>query len=275
MSYAAGSDVEIWWTSVGNGEPVLLINGLSSPSATWFRLVRHLRACYRVLTFDNRGVGRTGIPEGPYSVPVMAADAAAVLDAAGEGSAHVLGMSMGGLIAQEFALSYPQRVRSLVLACTHVGIPRAVDPDPAVGEALARAAALPVRERMAALEPFIYAPGTAREDIDEDHSVRESEPTEETGYLNQLIGASTWEREADLHRICAPTLVLHGALDRLVPPRHAHPLVDAIPGARLCVLEGASHEVFTDQEETAAREVMRFFASASELPSVLTGGGPA
>jgi pimeloyl-ACP methyl ester carboxylesterase len=218
--------------------------------------------------FDNRGVGRTGVPEGPYSVAAMAADAAAVLEAADASSAHVLGLSMGGFIAQELTLNEPDRVRSLVLASTHVGIPHAAGADPAVAAILAKAAQLPTRERMVVLEPLLYAEGTSRADIQLDHDVRESRPTDESGYLNQLLGTSTWERLADLKQIDVPTLVLHGALDRLVPPMYARVLVDAIPSARLELLEGAGHEIFTDRENDAARAVIEFFSDVSRSDAV-------
>jgi 3-oxoadipate enol-lactonase len=268
MPYLHRDDADIWWDEVGDGEAILLVNGLSSPSDTWFRLVRHLRTQYRVLTFDNRGVGRSGVPSGPYAVELMAADAAAVLDAAGIQTAHVLGLSMGGLIAQELTLNEPDRVRSLVLASTHVGIPHAGEADPEVATILAQAAKLPTRDRMVSLEPLLYAAGTSRSEIELDHQVRESRPTEESGYLNQLLGASTWERLADLPQIGVPTLVLHGAIDRLVPPAHGRVLAEAIPGARLNLLEGAGHELFTDRENDAAQAVIEFIAAVDRLEPI-------
>jgi pimeloyl-ACP methyl ester carboxylesterase len=268
VPYLSREDADIWWDEEGDGDAILLVNGLSSPSDTWFRLTRHLRPHFRVLTFDNRGVGRTGVPQGPYSVELMAADAAAVLAAADVASAHVLGLSMGGLIAQEMTLNEPDRVRSLILASTHVGIPHAVDADPSVAAILGRAAQLPTRERMVALEPLLYAEETPRAEIELDHEVRESRPTDESGYLNQLLGSSTWERLADLSRLGVPTLVLHGGADRLVPPMYARGLADAIPSARLEILEGAGHEIFTDREDDAARAVIKFLVDVSRSESV-------
>jgi 3-oxoadipate enol-lactonase len=268
VPYLSREDADIWWTEEGDGDAILLINGLSSPLDTWFRLTRHLRSHFRVLMYDNRGVGRTGVPEGPYSVEQMAGDAAAVLTSAGVASAHVLGLSMGGFIAQEMTLNEPDLVRSLVLASTHVGIPHAVDADPEVAAILGSAAQLPTRERMVALEPLLYAEGTSQVEIHLDHGMRESRPTEESGYLNQLLGSSTWERLADLSQIDVPTLVLHGGADRLVPPRYARILADAIPSARLEFLDGAGHEIFTDCENDAARAVIEFLAEVSRSEPV-------
>src|SRR5688500_10343632 len=119
-------DAQIWWEAEGDGEPLLLIMGLGYSADMWWRLLPELTPRFRVIRFDNRGVGRTGVPAGPYPIPTMAADALAVLDAAGESSAHVMGVSMGGFIAQEVVLSSPERVRSLILGCTATGGPEMV-----------------------------------------------------------------------------------------------------------------------------------------------------
>jgi 3-oxoadipate enol-lactonase len=121
MPFVENLGVKIYWDEVGAGEPVLLIMGLGWASPMWYRTRPLLAERWRTIAFDNRGVGRSDVPAGPYSIAGMAADAAAVLDAAGVASAHVVGMSMGGMIAQEFALAYPGRVRSLVLGCTACG----------------------------------------------------------------------------------------------------------------------------------------------------------
>src|SRR5260370_29081819 len=109
---------KIYWDGQGTGEPVLLIMGLSYPSYMWRRSRSVLSERYRTIAFDNRGVGQSDVPPGTYSISLMASDAAAVLDAAILKSAHLFGVSMGGMIAQEFALQYPKHVRSLILGRT-------------------------------------------------------------------------------------------------------------------------------------------------------------
>src|SRR5262252_10276559 len=126
MAFIDNQGAKIYWDEQGEGEPVLLIMGLGYPSDMWYRTRPLLSARYRTITLDNRGVGRSGMPPGPYPIALMASDAAAVLDASGHESAHVYGVSMGGMIAQEFALQYPERVRSLILGCTASGGPHAV-----------------------------------------------------------------------------------------------------------------------------------------------------
>src|SRR5262245_42849015 len=122
MAYTTSSDgTRIHYETHGAGAPVLLIMGLGSNASGWHRTIPWLAERYQAIAFDNRGTGRSEVPEGPYSMAQMAADAAAVLDAAGHATAHITGASLGGMIAQRFALTYPQRLRSLILLCTTPG----------------------------------------------------------------------------------------------------------------------------------------------------------
>src|SRR6202044_4172980 len=121
----------------------------------WHRTRPTLAAHYQTIALDNRGIGRSDVPPGPYPIALMASDAAAVLDAAGVESAHLFGVSMGGMIAQEFALQYPKRVRSLVLGCTASGGPHAVQAEPAALQTLMRQGMTP-EEAKEAIIPFIY-----------------------------------------------------------------------------------------------------------------------
>jgi pimeloyl-ACP methyl ester carboxylesterase len=269
MPFAHSADADIWWDSAGpddgvGTETLLLLNGLGSPSATWFRVVRALRPTVRVVTIDNRGTGRTGVPEGPYPVSQLAADAVAVLDAAGVDKAHVLGLSLGGLIAQELALSFPSRVRSLVLAATHPGVPHATDPDPEVAGALVAAGSMPADERTRFLAPFLYAQSTPLARLLEDEQARAEWPTDPRGYTFQLVGASPWERLAELPSLDVPTLVLHGEDDRVAPVRYGERLASALPRATMVRLPGAGHGLFTDQEQLAAVTVRDFVLSHAE-----------
>ena len=126
MPFAENQGAKLYWDEEGQGEPLLLIMGLGYTSCMWHRTRPGLAQHFRTIAFDNRGVGLSSVPPGPYSIATMASDAAAVLDAAGIASAHVFGVSMGGMIAQEFALQCPARTRSLVLGCTSAGGPSTV-----------------------------------------------------------------------------------------------------------------------------------------------------
>ena len=265
MATVPRDGAEIWWESEGSGEPLLLIQGLGYHSDMWFRLLPELTANYRCIRFDNRGVGRTGVPQGPYTVETMAADALAVLDAAGEDSAHVFGCSMGGLIAQEVALMAPARVRTLVLGCTHPGGPDLVAPSDAAMTMLRERATVPPEEAAAMSIPFVYAAGTPRERIDEDLAKRAELPTSPEGYTNQLVGASQWKGAADrLEQLTMPTLVIHGNDDELVPAGNAKLMADRIAGSELVLLDGASHIFFTDQEEATLAALLDFLGRHSQ-----------
>ncbi|MGB0035769.1 MAG: alpha/beta fold hydrolase [Candidatus Acidiferrales bacterium] len=238
----------------------MLIMGLSYPSYMWHRSRPALAAQFRTIAFDNRGIGRSDVPPGPYPVALMASDAAAVLDAAKVESAHVFGVSMGGMIAQEFALQYPPRVRSLILACTAFGGPHAVQAESEAIQVLTRRGMTP-EEATEAIIPFIYDPGTPRERIDEDMKIRkEWYPTPE-GYFAQLQGIMGWESYTRLPQIAAPTLVIHGESDRLIAPANARRIAERIPGSQLTLIPRASHIFPTDQPEASHRAILDFLAS--------------
>ncbi|HVF31513.1 MAG TPA: alpha/beta fold hydrolase [Acidimicrobiales bacterium] len=255
-------DARIWWEAEGEGAPLLLIQGLGYPSDMWYRLLPELTNRFRTIRFDNRGVGRTGVPAGPYPVDLMAADALAVLTAAGEESAHVLGVSMGGFIAQEVVLSAPQRVRSLILGCTGTGGEEMVAAEPAAMEMVMARASMTPEDAAEVAIPFVYSASTPRAVIDEDFAVRMARPTSPEGYTNQVMGVSTWTGGATrLAAVSVPTLVLHGVEDRLVHPGNADVLARAIPGATVVRLEGASHVFFSDQPEASAKAIIGFLES--------------
>lgn len=252
-------DAQIWWEAEGEGEPLLLIMGLGYSADMWHRLLPELTPRYRTIRFDNRGVGRTGVPAGPYPIPTMAADALAVLDAAGEKSAHVFGVSMGGFIAQEVVLAAPERVRSLILGCTGTGGPEFIAAEPAAMEMAVARASLPPAEAAEIAIPFVYAKETPRSVIDEDFALRLALPTSPEGYTNQLLGVQAWGGgAARLAAITAPTLVLQGDEDRLVNPANAEVLAGAIPGARMEIISGASHLFFSDQPLASAKAILGF-----------------
>ena len=132
MPTIAIGDIDIYWESHGKGKPLLLISGVSGGTWTWEESIGAWSPHFRVIVFDNMGAGRSSMPDRPYEIGEMADHAAAVLDAAEEERAFVVGLSMGGMIAQELALSHPERISSLVLGCTHCGGSERIPPAPKV-----------------------------------------------------------------------------------------------------------------------------------------------
>ncbi len=264
MPFIENQGVKIYWDEEGQGAPVLLIMGLGAASALWWRTRPVLAARYRTIAFDNRGVGKSDVPPGPYSLALMASDAAAVLDAARIERAHIFGISMGGMIAQEFALQYPNRVLSLILGCTAPGGPHAVRAEQAATDALRARTTMTVEEAERALIPFLYDQSTPRSRIEEDLVKRRACYPPPAGYTAQLQGIMQWQAYDRLPHISAPTLVIHGKNDRLVPPGNAELIASRIPGAQLVLVPAANHLFTTDQPEAAHAALLKFLGAQAQ-----------
>jgi pimeloyl-ACP methyl ester carboxylesterase len=257
MSFVQNQGTKLYWDEQGRGEPVLLIMGLGYPSSLWHRTRPMLAQDFRTVALDNRGVGLSDVPSGPYSISTMASDAAAVLDAAGVSNAHVFGVSMGGMVAQEFALQYPARTRSLILGCTSPGGPSVVRAERKVSDIL-MARDMSLEQARAAILPYIYDADTPREKIEEDVTLRRQCLPSQEGYTAQLQGILAWEAYSRIAQITAPTLVIHGKSDALVPPGNGELIAARIPGAKLVLLDHASHLFLTDQTQAAHNHIREF-----------------
>jgi 3-oxoadipate enol-lactonase len=233
--------------------PVLLVMGLGMAATGWWRTVPVLaEAGLRVLSFDNRGVGRSERPPGPYTVAEMADDAVSVLDAAGVDAAHVYGISLGGMIAQELALRHPERVRALVLGATTAGGSAHVPADGATLAFLSLRGQMTAEHAVWASVPINYAARTRAQGGDRiaaDIVQRLRYPIEAEYYTAQLAAAQAHDTVSRLAQIRAPTLVVHGTEDVLIPPANGERLAAAIAGAELSLWPGAAHLYFTDEPE--------------------------
>jgi 3-oxoadipate enol-lactonase len=279
MSVANSGSAWLAWRAEGpreavaDPEPILLIMGLAGSSQMWWRLLPHLVARHRAITFDNRGTGDSDGVSGPLTMADLVADALAVLDAAGEERAHVIGVSMGGMVAQHLALDHRERVRSLVLGCTTAGGGGAA---PSAGgmRLLATAALRPLlgpRRTFPLVAPALYAERTRRdrpERVAEDlrRRIEHAAPASTTyAQLAAVTGHDTRARLPELGGL--PTLVLHGAEDALVPAARACELADRIPDARLVLLPSCGHMLTTDDEAGTAHAVLEHLErSAARLP---------
>lgn len=260
MAFLENQGARIYWDEQGSGDPLLLIMGLGYPSYLWHRTRPTLKERYRTIALDNRGSGQSDAPPGPYSIALMASDAAAALDAAGVERAHVFGLSMGGMIAQEFALQYPARVRSLILGCTAPGGPNAVRAEKRVTEIL-MGISLGPEEHARAMRPYVYDSSTPLDRIEEDLAIRRQWFPKPEAYKAQLQGIYEWESYSRLQKIAAPTLVIHGEADQLVPVGNADVIASRIGGSQLVKLPHASHIFTTDQPEASRKAVLDFLGS--------------
>lgn len=259
------SGIRLAYESRGRGETLLLIAGLGRDRRMWDAQVPALSERLRVVTFDNRGVGESEKPAGPYTAAQMAADAAGLLDVLEVESAHVAGASLGGLIAQELALSRPERVSRLALLCTHPGQPLCVPMDWGTLAAIVPDPAVDPFERLLGAMRLAYGPRYW-----ERHSVSLAEaararlgflPSVESWWAQAAAGASfSWSGR----RITAPALVMTGDQDRIVPPVNSQTLRRLIPGSRAEVFPGAGHYFFCEQPEAVNRALLAFLAVKSQ-----------
>jgi 3-oxoadipate enol-lactonase len=264
MSEARNGDVRLTYEVKGEGEPLLFVHGLGYDRFGWGKLPALLAEDFQVVVFDNRGVGDSDVPEGPYAVSQMAADAVAVLDAAGIDSAHVLGVSLGGYIAQEFALTHPERLRKLVLASTAAGGPHSVPMPEAGFEAFGR---FPTMERETGLRLMVetslgeYGVREQPELVEEIYRYRLERGPTLAGWQAQAYAGATFDAYDRTPDITAETLVLHGGADNVVDARNADLLVELIPGARLELIPDRGHLLIWQEAERLAPIVRAFLQS--------------
>lgn len=264
MNHARINGIDIAYRISGEGDPLLLIGGFGMTKEGWDELAAPLEGHFRVVTFDNRGVGESTTPSEPFTIDDMAADAAALLDHLGIGRAHLFGVSMGGLIAQTLALDYPDRVLTAVLGCTSHGGRHAVQPEVEVMETLASITVpgIPPEEAVRRRLPILLSDRFLREEPERveafvERSIR-YQPTPQ-GAAGQMRALSFFNVKRRLGEIRCPVLVMTGDEDRMMPPANAHLLADGIPGARLHVVEGAGHTFFLEKPEEVTRVLIEFF----------------
>lgn len=253
---------ELWVEEEGAGFPLLLIQGLGQSS--WVSRFHRsgLASRWRTIAFDNRGTGRSFKPPAPYSIERHADDAAAVLDALEIERAHVLGHSMGGYIAQTLALRRPDVVRSLVLVGTGAGAPTHEPvPESTLSAWLANAHLPPDRYARATMH-LSFAPGWTEahpERFEELIAARLEHPTPPEAWRAQYDAATRWiEAGAPVEEIRAPTLVVHGDADRVVPLSNGRGIASRLPGAELQVVAGAGHYVMLEDPERFNARVAEF-----------------
>ena len=251
----------------GSGEPLLWITGFAISSEIFSPVIHTYAADFDCVRYDNRGAGRSPAPWRVTSIPELAGDAVRLLDALGIDSAHVYGLSMGGMIAQEVAIRFPDRVRGLVLGATSHGGPRAVLPSPKIAAALtSRGAPAAMRAELVGRAVFseqfrAQEPALARRYL----GLLGQHRTSARGLVSHLTAATYHDTRARLGRIQAPTLVMHGGADQLTPVANARLLASAIPGAELAVLPGCGHGYLLEQPDESHRRFDAWLAGRSPI----------
>ena len=245
----------------GIGDPLVLIHGAQGDRSMFAGIAPKFAAQYRVLTFDQRGSGLSEKPDMEYSMAMLADDTAALMDQVGFSSAHIIGVSMGGMIAQELVLRHPQKVRRLVLGCTTPGGPKSVALG---GGPLAQAYStkpMPAEERGRLLAEACFTKGyleTHPEIIPAMIEARRQRPIDPTALGHRMKAAYAHDTYDRLPQITCPTLVITGKDDVLVSWENSRILAERIPGAKFVLLEPAGHIFWTEQAQKSQEEIMAF-----------------
>jgi pimeloyl-ACP methyl ester carboxylesterase len=266
MPKAQSNGIELYYEIHGEGKPLVLISGLGYSLWQWHKVVPYLAEYFKVITFDNRGVGQSDKPvEDPYTAQMLAADTVGLLDALGIDKAIIAGHSMGGFIAQALALDFPQRVDKLILCSTNFGGPHHVPVTPEAMKVLTDVTSDALTRFKNGLV-VSTAPGWAEKNpeiIEEWVKWRVANPIEPTAYQAQLaIGlgllpeAAAFENK--LLSISVPTLILFGAHDKVVPPANADLLAKQLAGSVIRILPEAGHFFPIEVSEAASRVIIEF-----------------
>ncbi len=264
MPFTTVNDISIYFETVGEGTPLLMVMGLGGSLRSWSEAqIERLTTRHRVILFDNRGAGLSDKPPAPYTMPQFAADAVGLLDALEIDRAHVYGVSMGGMIAQHIALDYPARVRKLVLGCTVAGGEHVVRTPP---EALKILTAETTGDRAADIRrgwQIMYPPEfiAANREMLEARLQRELELPEQPRFAYEAqLGAiiATHDTFDRLPALKMPVLLQTGEKDALVPPGNTDIIAGQIPHARVIRYPDAGHGYFIQLPEQSADDILAF-----------------
>jgi len=264
MPRASVGEMELDYERSGDGPPLLLIMGMSGTALHWGEpFLDGLRSDFEVIVYDHRGVGASSRLEGPLTIRELAADAAGLLDALEIESAHVLGISMGGMVAQELALARGGLVRTLTLGCTFCGGPESTPTSPAVLGRLAAGMQSGDRERAIRTTWEVNVSQTMAADGDAYErftGIVARRPVAVPVIMAQLQACAAHDTCSRLPTLTAPTLIVHGTDDEMLPVQNGRLIASRIPRAQLEIMEGVGHLFFWERPERSA-ELVRAHAA--------------
>jgi 3-oxoadipate enol-lactonase len=266
MSHLTVGARRLFHQRAGAGEPLLLIQGMSGTHLSWGEpFASDLARDFDTVAYDHRGIGRSDRVEDPFSIAELAEDAAGVLDALGWESAHVLGISMGGMVAQELALAHPDRIRSLTLGCTYCGGPGSATAPPSTLQRLSAGMLSGDRELAirTAFEVNVSAAFAAQDGAYEAfRAMAKSLPAPVPVIMLQMQAIAGHDTSARLPSLDRPTLVIHGDQDAMLPVENGRMIASLVPDAALEILEGVGHMFWWEQPARSA-ELVRAHALAA------------
>jgi pimeloyl-ACP methyl ester carboxylesterase len=265
MPKAKVNGININYKVQGKGEPLVLIMGYSGNQDAWVFQTRLFKKHYRVITFDNRGIGKTDKPDGPYSSKMMANDTVGLMDYLGIKKAHVLGVSMGGMIAQALAINYPERVNKLILGCTFAGREGSSSMAPEFPKKLGYsedytdddARNIPILKLVDTLYSLAFNRPLFRI-IFIPIGMIQARLNGKMGLLGQLEVVLGHDTIKNLTAVKAPTLVINGTKDRVIKPSSSEVMAKMISNAKLVQIDGGSHMFNMEMSGRFNKEVLDF-----------------
>jgi pimeloyl-ACP methyl ester carboxylesterase len=264
MTHLTVNGLELFHHRRGSGEPLLLIQGMSGTHLSWGDPFADALEGFDVVSYDHRGIGRSARIDDPFSIADLAEDAAALLDALGWQSAHVMGISMGGMVAQELALRHPERIRTLTLGCTYCGGPGSELAPQATIERLSAGMLSGDRELAirTGFEVNVSAAFAAQDGAYETfRAMAKALPAPVPVIMLQMQAIAAHDTSARLPTLARPTLVIHGDRDAMLPVANGRLIASLVPDARLEILEGVGHMFWWEQPQRSA-ELLRAHALA-------------
>ena len=254
----------VYYDEHGAGHPLLLIPGLGNSRFSWWKQIEPLSSKYRVINMDNRDAGDSDRATGPYTIKEMADDAAGLIRSLNCGPVHVIGWSMGGFIALELILCHPDLAEKLILVATSAGGLTHIPPSPEMGALLTPGDNENVEKRVRRIYPLIAAPGYMQfhpEDLNQIVHYAKANHMTLPSYQRQFGAVMTWGGVGErLNQITAPTLVVHGDADFLVPYQNGQYLSAHIGGAKLLTYPHVGHLLPIEAPERFNEDVMEFLS---------------
>lgn len=264
MPHVDANGISLRYEVTGDGPPLLLISGLGQNHRAWAPALPMLQEHFRCITFDNRGTGASHVPDGPYTIPRMADDTGALIDALGMGPVHVAGWSLGGSVLQALMTRHPEKLRRAVLVSTMPNYTEVQQNWLDAWLALRRSGAPALAQIVSAMAWGL----TAKTLFDHEKTMQmaraaaaDPEPTSLEGFEAQAAGLRIFDARADLPSVRVPTLVLCGAEDVLTPPAQSEEIARLIPGATLRMLPRGGHRMVVEYPAEVAEEITRFVAA--------------
>lgn len=272
MSKAFVNGIHIDYQIHGEGDPLILLTGLGGDQNSWFFQINAFKKYFKVVVFDNRGIGNSDRPEEPYTIKTMADDAVALMDHLNIDKSNILGISMGGMIAQEIAINYPDRLKKLILGSTYLGGQEMGEITKKMRIALGLESNFSKWDaKNVDIEKFMGEVASLSFNIERYKKIfiplseQYLKRTGLEGFSGQIAAASDCNTLDRLHLIKSQTLVITGTEDRVVPCLSSEIIADKIPDSKLTKIEGGSHAMYLEMSDRFNSEVLDFLKNGRSV----------